>query len=92
MIATSINLQSRIGSFQVIGLFQVRNPNNFQMDIHCTAKEIRNIINDKEIEVLIFASIETLKREKSKCSKDEVFKLAKDTIEENITREIFDKL
>ena len=28
---------------------------------------------------------------KSKCGKDEVFKLVKDTIEENITREIFDE-
>ena len=29
---------------------------------------------------------------KSKCLKNEVFKLVKDTIEENITREIFDKI
>ena len=59
------------------------------MDINYTTEKIPNIINDKEIEVLIIASIETLKRRKSKCSKDEVFKLLKDTIEENITREIF---
>ena len=42
-------------------------------------------------EVLFIASIETLKRQKSKCGKDDVFKSVKDTIEENITREIFDK-
>ena len=41
--------------------------------------------------MLIIASIETLKRQKSKCRKDEVFKSVKDTIEENITRDIFDK-
>ena len=41
--------------------------------------------------MLIIASIETLKRQKSKCGKDEVFKLVRDTIEENITRDIFDK-
>ena len=61
------------------------------MDINCTTEEIPNIIDDKEIEVLIIASTETLKRQKSKCRKDEVFKLVKDTIEENITRDIFDK-
>ena len=44
-----------------------------------------NIIDDKEKEVLIIVSVETLKRQKSKCGKDEVFigryKLVKDTIE-----------
>ena len=35
----------------------------------------------------IIASIETLKREKSKCGKHEVFKLVKDMIKENITRD-----
>ena len=29
--------------------------------------------------------------EKSKCGEDEIFKLVKDTIEENITREMFDE-
>ena len=61
------------------------------MDINYTTEEIPNTIDDKEIEVLIIASIETLKHQKSKCGKDEVFKLVKDTIEENITRDIFDK-
>ena len=41
--------------------------------------------------MLTIASIETLKRQKNKCGKDEVFKLVKDMIEENITREIFNK-
>ena len=41
--------------------------------------------------MLIIASIETLKRQKSKCGKDEVFKLVKDTTEESITRDILDK-
>ena len=61
------------------------------MDINYTTEEIPNTIDDKEIEVLIIASIETLKHQKSKCGKDEVFKLVKDTIEENITRDIFNK-
>ena len=40
--------------------------------------------------MLIIASIETLKHQKSTRSKDEVFKLVNNTIEENITRDIFD--
>ena len=50
-----------------------------------------NTIDDKEREVHIITLIETLKHQKSKCSKDEVFKLVKDTIKENITTDIFDK-
>ena len=61
------------------------------MDINCTTEEISNIIDDKEIEVLIIASIETLKSQESKCGKDEVLKLVKNMIEENITRDIFNK-
>ena len=56
-----------------------------------TTEEIPNTIDDKKIEVLIIASIKTLKRQKSKCAKDELFKFVKDMIEENITRNIFDK-
>ena len=61
------------------------------MDINCTKGKIPNIIHNKKIEVLIIASIETLKGPKTKCGKDEVFKLVKDTIEENITKLIFDE-
>ena len=41
--------------------------------------------------MFIIASVETLKRQKSKCGKDEVFVLAKDAINESITRDIFDE-
>ena len=61
------------------------------MNINCTIEEIPNIIDDEEIEVLIIASNETLKRQKSKYGKDEVSKFVKDLIEENTTRDIFDK-
>ena len=61
------------------------------MNVNCTIEEILNIIDDKEIEVLIIASNEILKHQKSKYGKDEVSKFVKDTIEESITREIFDK-
>ena len=61
------------------------------MDINYTTEEILNIIDDKEIEVLIITSTETLKSQKSKCGKDEVFRLVKTIIEENITREFLGK-
>ena len=48
-------------------------------------------IDDKEIELLINASIETLKRQNKKCGKDEVFALVKDSLEEAITMESFEK-
>ena len=48
-------------------------------------------IDDKEIELLIIASIETLKRQNKKCDKDEVFALVKDSLEEAITMESFEK-
>ena len=78
-------------SWQLFLSIAIKNPNNFQIDINCTTEEIPSTIDYREIEVLIIASIETLERQKSKCGKDEVFKLVKDTIEESITRDIFDK-
>ena len=48
-------------------------------------------IGDKEIELLIIASIETPKRQNKKCGKDEVFALVKDSLEETITMESFEK-
>ena len=46
-------------------------------------------IDDKEIELLIIASIKTLKHQNKTCSKDEVFALVKASIEEAITMESF---
>ena len=48
-------------------------------------------IDDKEIELLIIASIDTLKRQSKKCGKDEVFALVKDSLEQAITMESFEK-
>ena len=53
-----------------------------------TEKAPRNI-KHKELETLIVASIETLKRQKMKCGKDEFCKLIKDSLEENISPEHF---
>ena len=55
-----------------------------------TAEAPRNI-EHKESGTLIVASIETLKRQKMKCGIDEVRKLIQDSLEENISRESFDK-
>ena len=48
-------------------------------------------IEHKELETLIVASIETLKRKKMKCGIDEIHKLVQDSLEENISQESFDK-
>ena len=66
----------------------IRNPDNFQMDISWATDDTPNINDDK---VFIIASVETFKRQKCKCGKDEVLVLAKDAIKDDITREIFDK-
>ena len=48
-------------------------------------------IEHKELETLIIASIETLKRQKMKCGIDKVRKLVQDSLEENISLESFEK-
>ena len=46
-------------------------------------------IDDKEIELLIIASMERLKRQNKKCDKDEFFALVKDSLDKAITMKIF---
>ena len=48
-------------------------------------------VDGKEIELIIIASIETLKRQNKKCAKDEVIAPVKDSLEETITMEGFEK-
>ena len=48
-------------------------------------------IDDKEIELLIIASVETLKRQNKKCGKNEIFTLVKDFLEEAIIMKSFEK-
>ena len=48
--------------------------------------------NDK-VELLIIASIQTLKRKNKRCGRDEAFELVKDsTDDDTVTKETFDKL
>ena len=46
---------------------------------------------DRELEMLIIAYIQTLKRGNKKCLKDEVFRLFRDSTDD-VTKETFDKL
>ena len=55
-----------------------------------TDEALRNI-EHRDLETLIIASIETLKRQKMKCGIDEVRKLVQDSLEENISLESFGK-
>ena len=44
----------------------------------------------EELEILIIASIQTLKRSNKKCGKDEVIQLVNNSLEKEISREIFE--
>ena len=48
-------------------------------------------VEDRELEMLIIISIQTLKQGNQKCGKDEVFRLSRDSVD-NVTIETFDKL
>ena len=51
-----------------------------------------NHIEDNEIEMLIIASISTLKRSSKKCGRNEVFYLIQTSLDIDITHETFDEL
>ena len=45
--------------------------------------------NDKDLEILVTASIQTLKRGKKKCGREKVSKLVNNSLNNSITREVF---
>ena len=50
-------------------------------------------IKNNEVELLIIASIQTLKRKKKRCGRDEVFELVEDsTDDDTVTKKTFNKL
>ena len=51
----------------------------------------QNILYE-ELETLIIASIQTLKRSNKKCGKDEVLQLVNNSLEKEISREIFENI
>ena len=48
-------------------------------------------VEDRELEMLIITSIQTLKRGNKKWGKDEIFRLSRDSADD-VTKETFDKL
>ena len=49
-----------------------------------------HFVNDKDLEILVIASVKTLKRGNKKCGREEVYRLVNDSLNKNITREAFD--
>ena len=49
-------------------------------------------VEEKDLEMLIIASIQTLKRENKKSGKEEVFNLVKDSVDGVIKKEVFNNL
>ena len=46
--------------------------------------------NDKDLKILVIASIQTLKRGNKKCGREEVYRLANDSLNKDISREVFE--
>ena len=49
-----------------------------------------HFVNDKDLEILVIASIQTLKRGNKKCGREEVYRLVNDSLNKDITREAFE--
>ena len=50
---------------------------------------VPHIVEGKDLETLIVASIQTLKRSNTKCGKEEVFRLVQESVESEVTKKIF---
>ena len=51
-----------------------------------------NIVDNTELQKLILASIQTLKRNNKKCGTEEVFQLVLESLDRDIDKESFDKI
>ena len=49
-------------------------------------------VEEKDLEMLIISSIQTLKRENKECGNEEVFNLVKDSVDGVIKKEVFNNL
>ena len=49
-------------------------------------------VEEKDLEMLIISSIQTLKRENKECGNEEVFNLVKDSVDGVIEKEVFNDL
>ena len=54
-------------------------------------KNVPHIVEGKDLETLIVASIQTLKCSNKKCGKGEVFRLVQEPVENEVTKEIFEE-
>ena len=52
---------------------------------------VSHIAEGKDLETLIVASIQTLKRNNKKCGKEEVFRLVQEFVDSEVTKEIFEE-
>ena len=52
---------------------------------------VSHIAKGKDLETLIVASIQTLKRNNKKCGKEEVFPLVQEFMDSEVTKEIFEE-
>ena len=55
-------------------------------------EEVPHIIERRDLETLIIASIETLKRNNKKCSKEEVLHLVQESVDSEVTKGHFEEL
>ena len=65
--------------------------NNNLMEEESTHLPPENMPNE-ELEVLIMVSTQTLKLSNKKCGKDEVFEMVNNSLEKEISKEIFESL
>ena len=49
-----------------------------------------HFVNDKDLEILVIASIQTLKRGNKKCGREEVYRSVNDSLNKDITRELLE--
>ena len=52
---------------------------------------VPHIVEGKNLETLIFASVQTLNPSNKKCGKKEVFRLVQKSVENEVTKEIFEE-
>ena len=55
-------------------------------------EEVPHIIEGRDLETPIVASIETLKRSNKKCGKEEVLHLVQESVDSEVTKEHFEEL
>ena len=49
-----------------------------------------HFVNNKDLKIMVIASIQTLKRGNKKCGREEVYRLVNDSLNKDITREAFE--